>query len=302
MMGFKFCPMCGEKLISESFKFCPECGYKLNPNEETNKELTEFDKDITNDSPDNGEITVISQVDLELDDNNESTVDELYYYLQENCTNKNIKSKLINKILDEKITTKEELEIEIEKLSDEFEEEDSDDVQDYITHLVNKYEKSQGGKLKTNTIPSAEESRAKIQRNKARFLNESVDFEKEVDKTLAQVHAVMGKGRVEEKEEKKTNFGSFPCHYSEKRYSVLIGVYPEFFDGICTITDKSLLIQGKKRQKVIRYSNISSIEYNKSFLKGSEMVITLSGGNIIELTISPEAYNIINQLWSQGDY
>ena len=110
----------------------------------------------------------------------------------------------------------------------------------------------------------------------------------------------------EEKNSKKvdsrTPYGAFPCHYSEKRYNTLIGVYPEFFNGVCTIYNNRLDIQGKKRQKVIRYSNISSIEYNKSFLKGSEMVITLSGGNIIELTISPEAYNIINQLWSQGDY
>ena len=48
--------------------------------------------------------------------------------------------------------------------------------------------------------------------------------------------------------------------------------------------------------------NEYSIEKNDKSSFTEYNYTTLSGGNIIELTISPEAYNIINQLWSQGDY
>lgn len=112
------------------------------------------------------------------------------------------------------------------------------------------------------------------------------------------------KKREEEKNttiENSRSYGAFQCHYSEQRYNALIGVHPEFFKGICKINENSLIIKGKKRQKIIRYSNISSIEYNKKLIGQSHMVITLSGGNIINLTIAQEAYNIINRLW-QGNY
>lgn len=48
--------------------------------------------------------------------------------------------------------------------------------------------------------------------------------------------------------------------------------------------------------------NEYSIEKNDKSSFTEYNYTTLSGGNIIELTISPESYNIINQLWSQGDY
>ena len=50
-MGFKFCPMCGEKLTNELFKFCPECGYNLSSEEKTEEELVESEKIIQIDNP-----------------------------------------------------------------------------------------------------------------------------------------------------------------------------------------------------------------------------------------------------------
>ena len=120
-MGFKFCPMCGEKLTNESFKFCPECGYRLDSDDKTKNENLESN---------------------EIDEKNNS--------------------KLI---------------LDYEKESKE----DSNGTPAYIAHLVKEYEIKEENKPKKPKLPSAEESRAKIEKHRAEMIKERGWEEEKVD-------------------------------------------------------------------------------------------------------------------------
>lgn len=229
MMGFKFCPMCGEKLTNESFKFCPECGYKFDSDEKTNKELIESEEIIRNSN--------VKKKRGKNSSKNSKSKTELYNYL-------NGLDNVTNAVLIER-------------------------------------------RIKSGEITKIEQ------------INRIVELKEEKIVENAQPQEELKQKR---EEEYSKCYGAFNCHYSEKRYSTLLGIHPEFFDGVCSIRKNSLVIQGKRKQKVIRFSNISSIEYNKRRIGASEMTLTLSGGNIIHLTAPPEAYNRIYQMWSEGDY
>lgn len=280
-MSYKFCPMCGEKVTNESFKFCPECGYKFDYEDATkhNESEKKFE--------------------------NKRTMDDEKRKKMKECPNCN---HLLNKVAKKcpycghnfnEIKEGEKTSFNLDKKRNEntsytrtkSDEEISKEISRQVSHA----------------IISGLFTDSKKERDNAKAMTKDMDRKSEVRRRNAERERQEElKKREEEKnsekENSRTTYGAFPCHYSEKRYNTFIGVYPEFFNGVCTIYKNRLVIQGKKRQKVISFSNISSIEYNKSFLKGSEMVITLSGGNIIELTIREDAYYIINQLWNQGDY
>ena len=288
-MGFKFCPMCGEKLTNESFKFCPECGYKLEDGQESADNLQESvnEQNIKN-HQDEGE---------ELDDGlaNDKRLRVRQIELM----------KKYGKLTPEKeqeIEQKEKRRKEIEeknrqeayynRLYAKQSQEEKDELEKWIAENKNVIE----GKYGNIDLLKKIEEEEKYRQEEKRYRQEEL-MKREEEKRYRQEEL------MKREEENSKCYGSFNCHYSEKRYNALIGVYPEFFNGVCTINKNKLTIQGQKRQKVILFSNISSIEYNKKLIGTSGIIITLSGGNIIELANAPQyAYNIINNLWSQGTY
>ena len=298
-MGFKFCPMCGEKLTNESFKFCPECGYKFEAGEEP--------------AENNLQESVNEQNIKNHQDENEGLDDGL-------AKDKRLKLRQLELMKKYgKLTPEKEQEIEqTQKRIKEIEEKNREEnerkrLEEYYNTLYAEQSQEEEEELKKWIAENRKrvENREKygnkeLQKKKAEEEEEEPEellqkLDYHIEKAIKEGKKIETVNKAENEENSKC-YGAFHCHYSEKRYSTFIGVYPEFFSGVCTINKNRLVIQGKKRQKVIRFSNISSIEYNKRLIATSRMVITLNGGNIIELTISPEAYNVINQLWSQGDY
>ena len=263
-MSYKFCPMCGEKVANELFKFCPECGFKFDSLDET---IENNSQDLTN-----------SQVEIE-------------------------KGELLAK--DPKLRQKQ---IELAKKYNKNLIDSTDNADKNANEDNAKMHEAFNSKPKKTYDPSKPLPKSKYAGQKGPDLSKNKRYTGPKYKgniflnTKKEEESVEREKLKQQQEENSSCYGNFSCHYSEKRYSTLIGVYPEFFNGVCTIYKNRLVIQGKKRQKVIRFSNISSMEYNRSFFRGSGMVITLSGGNIIELTIGEDAYFIINKLWSQGNY
>lgn len=289
-MGFKFCPMCGVKLINESFKFCPECGYKF---------------EIGDDPAENNLHEFVNEQNIK---NPQDEGDELNDGLANDKSLRVRQIELMKKY--GKLTPEKEQEIEQkEKRRREIEEKnrreayyntlyaeqsqkEKDELEKWIIDNKNIMEGKYGDMYLLKKIEEEEKYKLEEKRHRQEEKRHRQEEERFRQEELRK-----------REEENSISCGTFNCHYSEKRYNALIGVYPEFFNGVCTINKNRLLIQGKKRQKVILFSNISSIEYNKKLIGASGIIITLSGGNIIELANAPQsAYDIISKLWSQGNY